>query len=191
MDSSVLPKDEIRFLRVYHHISTGLYARCDQRIGLDSGGWQWFVCSYRGHGFSRVYTALCSSCTRIFFLKANLSECKPSTDNFTAVEANCVGINEPCDGSDDNSEYFNREIWCADWFICGRKNPVWMSVMSRLFAIFSNTLTLETNSDLESKRDRCQLYSEHLPVRYRSMLYDVMCWHLHPEPDTRHAMYCL
>ena len=25
MDSSVSPKDEIRFLRVYHHISTGLY----------------------------------------------------------------------------------------------------------------------------------------------------------------------
>jgi len=25
MDSSVSPKDEIWFLRVYHHISTGLY----------------------------------------------------------------------------------------------------------------------------------------------------------------------
>jgi hypothetical protein len=28
MDSSVSPKDEIWFLRVCHHISTGLYSKC-------------------------------------------------------------------------------------------------------------------------------------------------------------------
>jgi len=63
-----------------------------------------------------------------------------------------VGINKPCDGSDDNSTYFNRELWSVDGFVCGRRNRVEMSVMSRLFATFSSNRNLEANSGLESDR---------------------------------------
>jgi hypothetical protein len=70
-----------------------------------------------------------------------------------------MGINKPCDGSDDNSEYFNRDLWSADGFICGRRNPVGMSVMSPLFATLSNTLNFEANLGMVSEKGHCQFYS--------------------------------
>lgn len=109
--------------------------------------------------FSGVHTDSCSSCTGVLFPKAELSVGKPCGDDITAVGTSCVGINKPCDGIDDNSEYFNRDLWSSDGFMCGRRNPVGMSVMSPLFATFSSTLTLETNTGLESERGHCQFYS--------------------------------
>jgi len=38
MDSSVSPKDEIWFLCVYHHISTGLYHALSSNVGLMKTG---------------------------------------------------------------------------------------------------------------------------------------------------------
>lgn len=75
----------------------------------------------------------------------------------------------------------NRDLRSADGFMCGRRNPVGMSVVCLLSATFA--LILEANSALESERGHCQFYFEYLPVRYQSMLCDVMCWNVRSEPD--------